>query len=74
MPPGGLTRSAQSFSALAEHYLAWKDPYPSTIDDVVASLGKPAEAVTEQGLLTTGLLSRTYLYELDPRRCTLKNP
>ena len=53
----GERAEAATFSALPEHYLAWKDPYPSTIDEVAASLGKPADDVTQQELLTVGMLS-----------------
>ena len=55
---------AATFSALPEHYLAWKDPYPSTVDEVAASLGKPADAVTQQELLTSGMLSPERLLDI----------
>ena len=60
----GEWAEAATFSALPEHYLAWKDPYPSTIDEVAASLGKPAEAITQQELLTTGMLSPEQLLDI----------
>ena len=53
----GERAEAATFSALPEHYLAWKDPYPATIDEVAASLDKPAAAVTQQELLTAGMLT-----------------
>ena len=53
----GERAEAATFSALPEHYLAWKDPYPSSVGEVAASLGKPAEAVTQQELLTAGMLA-----------------
>ena len=55
---------AATFSALPEHYLAWKDPYPSTVDEVATSLGKPADAVTQQELLTSGMLSPERLLDI----------
>lgn len=47
---------AATFTALPEHYMAWKDPFPATIDEVTASLRKPVDAVTQQELLTAGML------------------
>ena len=52
----GERAEAGTFSALAEHYLAWKDPFPAAVDEVAASLGKPVEAVTQQEVLTAGML------------------
>ncbi|MCY4368755.1 MAG: type I restriction endonuclease subunit R [bacterium] len=60
----GERAEAASFSALPEHYLAWKDPYPSTIGEVAASLGKPEEAVTQQELLAAGMLSPERLLDI----------
>ena len=48
---------AATFTALPEHYMAWKDPLPSTVEEVADSLGKPVEAVTQQELLTVGMLA-----------------
>ena len=36
----GERAEAATFSALPEHYLAWKDPFPATIGEVATSLGK----------------------------------
>ena len=60
----GERAEAATFSALPEHYLAWKDPYPSTVDEVAASLGKPADAVTQQELLAAGMLSPERLLDI----------
>ena len=60
----GERGEAATFSALPEHYMAWKDPYPSTIDEVAASLGKSSEAVTQQELLTAGMLSPERLLDI----------
>ena len=53
----GERAEAATFTALPEHYMAWKDPYPSTVADVAASLGKAPELVSEQELLVTGMLA-----------------
>ena len=53
----GERAQAATFSAEPEHYLAWKDPSPATVDEVAATLGKPADAVTQQELLTAGMLA-----------------
>ena len=60
----GDRAEAATFSALPEHYMAWKDPYPSTIDEVAASLDKSSEAVTQQELLTAGMLSPERLLDI----------
>ena len=60
----GERAEAATFSALPEHYSAWKDPHPSTVEEVGASLGKPAEAVTQQELLTAGMLSPERLLDI----------
>jgi len=53
----GERAEAATFSALPEHYMAWKDPYPSTVADVASSLGKTPASVTEQELLVAGMLA-----------------
>jgi type I restriction enzyme R subunit len=53
----GERAEAGTFSAEAEHYLAWKDPYPTTIDELAASLGKSADQVSQQEILTAGMLA-----------------
>ena len=60
----GERAEAATFSALPEHYLAWKDPFPSTIDEVAISLQKPAAAVTQQELLTAGMLTPKRLLDI----------
>ena len=60
----GERAEAATFSALPEHYMAWKDPYPSTIGEVAASVGKSADAVTQQELLTAGMLSPERLLDM----------
>ena len=53
----GERAEAATFSALPEHYMAWKDPCPSTVANVASSLGKTQESVTEQELLVAGMLA-----------------
>ena len=60
----GERAEAATFSALPEHYLAWKDPFPSIIGEVAASVGKPADAVTKQELLTAGMLAPERLLDI----------
>ncbi len=60
----GERAEAATFSALPEHYMAWKDPYPFTIGEVAASVGKSADAVTQQELLTAGMLSPERLLDI----------
>lgn len=60
----GERAEAGTFSAEAEHYLAWKDPYPTSIDEVAASLGKSADDVTQQEILTAGMLTPERLLDI----------
>ena len=60
----GARAEAATFTALPEHYMAWKDPFPSTIGEVAASLSKPADAVTQQELLTAGMLAPERLLDI----------
>jgi len=60
----GERAEAGTFSAEAEHYLAWKDPYPTTIDELAASLGQPAHEVTQQEVLTAGMLAPERLLDI----------
>ncbi len=60
----GERAEAATFTALPEHYMAWKDPFPSTIEEVAKPLGKAARAVTQQELLTAGMLSPERLLDI----------
>ncbi|MDE0235977.1 MAG: DEAD/DEAH box helicase family protein, partial [bacterium] len=51
-------------SALPEHYLAWKDPYPTSREEVAASLGMLVEVVTQQEVLTAGMLAPERLLDI----------
>lgn len=60
----GTRAEAGTFSSQAEHYLAWKDPYPTTIDDLALSLGKSADDVTQQEILIAGMLAPERLLDI----------
>ena len=60
----GERAEAATFSAMPEHYLAWKDSYPATVEEVAASLGKPADALTPQEVLTAGMLAPERLLDI----------
>ncbi len=60
----GERAEAGTFSALPEHYLAWKDPYPSSREEVAESLGMLVEAVTQQEVLTAGVLAPERLLDI----------
>lgn len=60
----GERAEAATFSALAEHYMAWKDPYPASVGEIAESLGKAVEAVTQQELLTVGMLTPERLLDI----------
>ena len=60
----GERAEAATFTALPEHYMAWKDPFPSIHEEVAESLGKPVESVTQQELLTVGMLSPDRLLDI----------
>ncbi len=60
----GERAEAGTFSVEPEHYLAWKDPYPTSREEVAASLGKPVKAVTAQEILTTGMLAPERLLDI----------
>ena len=60
----GERAEAATFTALPEHYMAWKDPFPSSVEDVADSLGKPVESVTQQEVLTAGMLAPGRLLDI----------
>jgi type I restriction enzyme R subunit len=60
----GERAEAGTFSADAEHYLAWKDPYPTTVGELAGSLGKPVELFTQQEVLTAGMLAPQRLLDI----------
>ncbi len=60
----GERAEAGTFSALPEHYLAWQDPHPSSKEDVAESLGMLVEAVTQQEVLTAGMLAPERLLDI----------
>ena len=60
----GERAEAGTFSAEAEHYLAWKDPYPTSIDELAVSLGKSVDEVSQQEVLTAGMLAPERLLDI----------
>ena len=60
----GERAEAGTFSALPEHYMVWKDSYPVTMAEIGASLVKDARAVTQQELLTAGMLAPERLLDI----------
>ncbi len=60
----GERAEAATFTAGPEHYMAWKDPFPSTPEEVAESLGKSVDAVTQQEILTAGMLAPERLVDL----------
>ena len=60
----GERAEAATFTALPEHYMAWKDPCPSTVEEVAALLKKPTDALTQQELLTAGMLAPEQLLDI----------
>ncbi|MDE0231469.1 MAG: type I restriction endonuclease subunit R [bacterium] len=60
----GERAEVATFTALPEHYMAWKDPFPYSVEDVADSLGKPVEAVTQQELLAAGMLAPQRLLDI----------
>ena len=60
----GERAEAGTFSAPPEHFSAWKDPFPATVDEVAALLGKPVEAVTQQEILAAGMLAPERLLDI----------
>lgn len=60
----GDSARVATFTAGPEHFLAWKDAFPLTRDELAAHLGKPAAELTEQELLTAGMLAPSNLLDL----------
>ena len=53
-----------TFSALACHYLAWKDTSPIPLAQVAANLGKPVGQLSEQETLIAGMLQPATLLDI----------
>ena len=53
-----------TFSALACHYLAWKDTSPTPMAQVAESIGKPVEQLSEQETLIAGMLQPATLLDI----------
>lgn len=53
-----------TYTALAEHYGVWRDPYPMTRRELATSLGKPENALTDQEVLAAGVLDPARLLDI----------
>ena len=53
-----------TFTALPEHYLAWKDPHPVTLDELAAERGKGAAHLSQQEILVAGMLAPARLLDI----------
>ena len=53
-----------TFTALPEHYLAWKDPYPVTLDELAAERGKGVQHLSQQEILVAGMLAPARLLDI----------
>ena len=60
----GDRAEAGTFTALAEHYVAWKDPYPATLDEVATAQSTHADQLTQQEVLTAGMLAPERLLDI----------
>jgi type I restriction enzyme, R subunit len=57
------TRAA-TFSALAVHFMEWKDTSPVSMADVADELGKPGEPLSSQEILVAGMLRPAHLLDI----------
>lgn len=53
-----------TFNATAEHFAAWKDPYPLTRDELGSRLGKAAGQLTQQEILAAVVLTPERLLDV----------
>ncbi|MGM0575150.1 MAG: type I restriction endonuclease subunit R [Myxococcota bacterium] len=53
-----------TFSALADHYLEWKDTSPTPMAEVAAELGKDVKALTSQEKLVAGMLRPAHMLDI----------
>ena len=53
-----------TFTALPEHYLAWKDPHPVTLDELAAERGKGVAHLSQQEILVAGMLAPARLLDI----------
>jgi type I restriction enzyme, R subunit len=53
-----------TFTSLAEHYLAWKDPHPLTLDQLAEQQGKPVQHLSQQEILVAGMLAPERLLDI----------
>lgn len=55
---------ASTFTGGPEHFLAWRDPYPLTRDQLAESLGKSVAELTGQELLVAGMFAKANLLDI----------
>lgn len=53
-----------TYTAHAEHYAVWRDPYPLTRTELAATLDKPQNALTDQEVLAAGVLYPARLLDI----------
>ncbi|MGH4017734.1 MAG: type I restriction endonuclease subunit R, partial [Pseudonocardiaceae bacterium] len=53
-----------TYTAHAEHYGVWRDPYPLTREELAAALHKPVKALTDQEVLAAGVLDPVRLVDI----------
>ncbi len=53
-----------TYTAHAEHYGVWRDPYPLTREELAATLRKPVKALTDQEVLAAGVLDPVRLLDI----------
>lgn len=53
-----------TYTAHAEHYGVWRDPYPLTRAELAAALRKPENALTDQEVLAAGVLDPVRLLDI----------
>jgi type I restriction enzyme R subunit len=60
----GVRAEAATFSAKPEHYLAWKDSFPVSVDELGQQLGKQPDQVSQQEMLVAGVLAPERLLDI----------
>jgi type I restriction enzyme, R subunit len=60
----GETALVGTFTAQPDHYLAWKDPHPVTLDELATERGKSVQHLTQQEILVAGMLAPARLLDI----------
>jgi len=53
-----------TYTAHAEHYCVWRDPYPVTREELASTFRKPVNALTDQEVLAAGVLDPARLLDI----------